>query len=437
MNERIQNYTEKLSKMIKYETVWTKDSYKEKFKGFQDEVLKKNFPNVFGKCDVEIFDGSLLIRWKGKSEKDPILFMNHQDVVPAKGDWTYPPFSATIADGKMWGRGTLDTKSGLFAMLEAADELIEEGFVPNQDVYFESACNEEIDGRGCDAISEELLKRGIKFKFSLDEGGMILYEPVKGAKAKYAMVGLAERGRAEIKLVARSNGGHASTPPSDTPLVRLGKMMAYIDDHNIFEVEVAPTIIEMLKRLSVSMTGPLAKVYGNADKFKPLLKKVMPKIPTTRALVETTIAFTQASGSEAPNVLPQTAYVICDMRTSIHEGYAHSLRALEEVAKKFDVEVETVIPPVESNVADFNGEGFKLAEKAIEEVYKGEVKTAPYYMNQCSDSRYISRVCDNCLRFTPFIIDAKQMGTIHGIDENIDIDNLDKSVDFYKYMMKA
>ena len=437
MNDRIKTYTDKLSKMIKYETIWTEDSYKEKFKGFQDEVLKKNFPNVFSKCDVELFDGSLLIRWHGKTDKDPILFMNHQDVVPAQGNWTYPPFSATIADGKMWGRGTLDTKSGLFCMLEAADELIKEGFVPKQDVYFESACNEEIDGRGCNAISKELLKRGIKFKYSVDEGGMILYEPVKGAKAKYAMIGCAERGRAEVKFIAKSNGGHASTPPKDTPLVRLGKMMAYMDEHNIFEIEIADTVVEMLRRLSQSMDGPLAKVYGNAKMFMPILKKVMPTIPTTKAMVQTTLAFTEASGSEAPNVLPQTAYVIGDMRTSIHEGYKHSIETVREIAKKFDVEVEVGEEPVESNVADYKGEGFKLAEKAIEEVYKGEVKVAPYYMNQCSDSRFISRVCDNCLRFTPFIIDQKQMTTIHGIDENIDIDNLDKSVDFYKYMMKA
>lgn len=436
MNKRIKNYTDKLSQMIKYETIWSEDTYKKKFKGFQ-ELLKELFPNVFTKCDVEVFDGSLLIKWKGKSDKDPILFMNHQDVVPAEGDWKYPPFSATVEDGVMWGRGTLDTKSGLFAMLQAAEELIEKGFVPKQDIYFESACNEEIDGRGCDQISKVLLERGIRFKYTLDEGGMIVSEPIAGAKAKYAMIGCAERGRAEVRFIAKSNGGHASTPGKDTPLVRLGKMMAYIDNHNIFEVEVADTIVEMLVRLSTSMSGAKAFIFKNAKTFKPLLNKIMSSIPTTRGMVQTTIAFTMAKGSEASNVLPQSATLIADMRTSIHEGYKHSIEAVKKVAAKYNVDVEVDIEPVESNVADYNGEGFKTAEAAIEKVYKGEVKVAPYYMNQCSDSRFISRVSDNCLRFTPFIITHEQMSSIHGLNENIDIDNLDKSVDFYKYMMKA
>lgn len=436
MNERVKEYSDKLASLIKYETIYKEDTYKQKFAGFQ-KLLKDTFPNVFSKCEVEDFDGSLLIRWKGESDKDPIIFMNHQDVVPAEGNWSYPPFEAQIVDGKMWGRGTLDTKSGLFSMLQAAEELLQDGFVPKQDVYFESACNEEIDGRGCRTISEELKARGIKFKYSLDEGGMIINEPVDGAKATYAMIGCAERGRAELKFIAKSNGGHASTPGKDTPLVRLGKMMAYMDEHNIFEVEVAETIVEMLKRLSCSMTGPKAFIFKNAKTFKPILKKIMPGIETTKGMVQTTLAFTMAEGSEASNVLPQSAYVIGDMRTSLHEGYKHSLEVVREVAKKFDIEVEVKEPAVESNIADFNSEGFKTAEKAIKVVYEGKVKTAPYYMNQCSDSRFISMVCDNCLRFTPFIITHEQMHSIHGLDENLDIDCLDKAVDFYKFLMKA
>lgn len=436
MNDRVKNYSDKLAKLIKYETIYTPETYKEKFKGFK-ELLKESFPNVFEKCEVEDFDGSLLIRWKGLNKEDPIIFMNHQDVVPAEGDWSYPPFEAKIVDGKMWGRGTLDTKSGLFSMLQAAEELIEKGFVPKQDVYFESACNEEIDGRGCNDISNALKDRGIKFKYSLDEGGMILNEPIDGAKATYAMIGCAERGRAELRFIAKSSGGHASTPGKDTPLVRLGKMMAYMDDHNIFEVEVADTIVEMLKRLSTSMSGAKAFIFKNAKTFKPILKKIMPGIETTKGMVQTTLAFTMAQGSEASNVLPQSAMVIGDMRTSLHEGYEHSLKVVRDIAKKFDVEVEVDVPAIESNIADYNAEGFKTCERAIEEVYKGEVKVAPYYMNQCSDSRFISRVCDNCLRFTPFIITHEQMHSIHGLDENLDLECLDKAVDFYKFLMKA
>ena len=87
--------------------------------------------------------------WIGKNQNlDPIILISHLDVVPAEGKWTYPPFSGEIVDGKLFGRGTLDTKGGLYCMLEAAEELIKDNFVPNQDIYFESACTEEVDGGG-------------------------------------------------------------------------------------------------------------------------------------------------------------------------------------------------------------------------------------------------------------------------------------------------
>ena len=56
--------------------------------------------------------------------------MNHHDVVEAGGNWKTDPFSGAVKEGRIWGRGTLDDKGGLWAMLQAAEEMIEEGFVP-------------------------------------------------------------------------------------------------------------------------------------------------------------------------------------------------------------------------------------------------------------------------------------------------------------------
>ena len=72
--------------------------------------------------------------------------MSHQDVVEATGEWKYPPFSGQIAEGRIWGRGTMDTKGSLCAILEAVEELLREGFTPSCDVYVASSCNEEIMG---------------------------------------------------------------------------------------------------------------------------------------------------------------------------------------------------------------------------------------------------------------------------------------------------
>ena len=254
---RSNEYAERLSRLIQAETVSAYgDTDLTKFYKFH-ELIREEFPSLFSACEFEDFSGSFLLRWSGKDSSIlPILLMNHHDVVEASGKWTYPPFSGKIADGKVWGRGTLDTKGGLWAMLQAADELAREGFVPARDVYFMSTSCEETTGDGADAISSALLERGIRLAMVLDEGGMILDEPIGGAKAKYAMIGVGEKGYIDLKFVARSSGGHASTPGKNTPLVRLGKFMAATDRKNVFKLCMSPTVAATLKSLSKSMNGP-------------------------------------------------------------------------------------------------------------------------------------------------------------------------------------
>lgn len=434
---RTEKYISILSEMIRCDTVSDYDYIdEEKFLKFHS-LLNKLFPNFFSVCEVETFTGSLLIKWKGNnSGKQPVLFLNHHDVVEAVGGWTHKPFEAEVSDGKLWGRGTLDNKGGLFGMLQAAEELITEGFVPDRDIYFESACTEETTGYGADTISKELEKRNIRFDFVLDEGGMIVEEPIAGVKGFYAMVGMGEKGCADLKFIARSNGGHASTPGKNTPLVRLGKFMAEVERSNIFVCEMSPTVKEMLTRLAPHMSGALKFVCGNAGVFKPLIKAVVPSVsPVAGALFKTTLAFTTARGSEGLNVLPQEAYVTGNMRYSHHQGGKNSIEAVKKIAEKYKIDVEIIDPGVESSISDFNSDAFKLIESAVSSVYP-DVKTVPYIMTAASDCRFFSRNSENCLRFLPFKISDEQMASIHGYDENLNIDALAPAVDFYRYIMQ-
>lgn len=433
---RKNEYAARLSRLIQAETISAHgDTDLSKFYKFHD-LLKVEFPSIFAACELEDFSGSILLCWKGKDEKMlPILFMNHHDVVEASGEWTYPAFSGEIADGKVWGRGTLDTKGGLWGMLQAADELAREGFVPARDVYFMSTCCEETTGAGADTISKALLERGIKFAMVLDEGGMIVEEPIGGAKGKYAMIGVGEKGYADLKFTARSNGGHASTPGKNTPLVRLGKFMAAAEKKCVFKTRMSPTVSATLSSLSKSMSGPLKFILGHPKFFSPLLCKVMPSISgAAGAMLRTTLAFTMAKGSDGCNVLPQEAYLIGNMRYSHHQGGKGSIDAITALAKKYDIEVEVIHPGFDSPLSDHNSTAFKLVEKAVGASYT-DVLTSPYVMNAASDSRFMSRVCDNCLRFAPFSISAKQLASVHGIDECVDVDTLVPAVDFYRYVI--
>ncbi len=430
-------YASALSRLIQAETVSSLDhDDPEKFRRFH-ALLRETFPALFSAVETEDFDGSLLLRWRGADpKKPPILLMSHHDVVEATGQWTHPPFSGDIAEGKLWGRGTLDTKGSLWAMLQAAEELIGEGFVPGRDVYFESARTEETSGAGADAISRALKERGIRFAMTLDEGGMMLHDPIGGADGTFAMIGVGEKGCADLKFIARSKGGHASAPGKNTPLVRLGKFMAAAESSGIFKAELSPVVREMFARMAPTMKGPMKALFSNADRLAPVLCRALPSVSATAgAMVKTTIAFTMCRGSEGRNVLPQEAWVIGNMRYSHHQGRKASIAAIKKMAARYGVETEVLDAGFPSPVTDHNGGPFRLVERAVETVFPGVIPV-PYLMTGASDSRFFSRVSDHCIRFAPFLITGEQLDSIHGVDENVDLSALAPAVDFYKFILR-
>lgn len=437
--DRQKAYIENLQKMIRLDTVSDRSngSDPENFARFR-ELLRELFPEIHSACEIRDFNGSILMKWSGEdSSKLPVMFMNHYDVVPADAEgWKYPPFSAEVAEGKIWGRGTLDDKGGLWGMMQAVNELAAEGFVPSRDIYFEMACNEETFGQGADEISTWMLDNGMRFDMVFDEGGDIVYEPIGGAKGYFAMIGIGEKSVVNLRFIARSEGGHASTPGKNTPLVRLGKFMSYVESHKVFDVEVAPALAEMLKTMAPYM-GAAGKVLEKADRMGSALKVLLPKLgPTPKALVSTTIAFTMTGGGQAPNVIPREVWVLGDMRCSHHQGKAASIAAISKVAAKFGLETEIVEESVESGLTDHTGKAYRLVEEAVKATIPGVDGCAPYIMTGGSDSRYFSRVCDQCIRFLPFKISSEQMEAIHGINECLDIDTLVPAVDYYRYMMQ-
>lgn len=435
MEERSVRYAQILSSLIQAETISVyQQKDMSKFYQFQD-LLVKTFPVLFSKAEKEDFNGSFVLRIKGKSKDNPILFMNHLDVVEAKGEWAYPPFLGIIADGKVWGRGTLDTKGGLFAMMQAAEELLSDGYEPENDIYFMSTCTEEVGGEGGDIISNAFEERNLKFAMVLDEGGMVVSDPIVGSKGEYAMIGVGEKGCTDLKFIAKSSGGHASTPSKNSPLIRLAKFMVAVEKKNLFKAYMSPTVCEMFSRISKSMKGGMRFILGRSRFFKPVLVKILPKVSNAaNAMLKTTIAFTMASGSDGANVMPREAFVIGNMRFSHHQGRDESIRAITKLAKKYGIETHVQDAGFQSPLSPHDSEYFKLVERAIQKVYP-HVRTTPYIMTGASDCRFMSRVSENCLRFTPFIIDNKQLNSIHGVDENVNVSSLAPAVDFYKYVI--
>ena len=427
----------KLSKMIQYDTTsYANVPEASKFLGFHN-VLEELFPLVHEKLEKTELDGNLLYYWKGKSSDKPILLMSHQDVVPAEGTWEHEPFSGDIADGKVWGRGAADTKSSVMAFFEAAEELLAEGYIPPTDVYLASSCTEEWAGDGAPKIVKEIQKRGVELFLVCDEGGAIITEPIGGIHGNFAMVGVFEKGKADVKFTAKSTGGHASAPSQNTPIARLASFVDEFENHSPFKKKILPEVAAMFKKLSSYASFGLKLVLGNLWLFKPVLKVVLPKISAQAgAMLKTTIAFTMQSGSDAYNVIPQEATLGANMRFIPHQGKNESLDIVKRIANKHGIEMEVLhandyTPPV-----DINGDGYKLIEKVIDETFPG-LPSSPYVMTGATDAQFYQPVCKNCIRFAPVIYGPEQMKGMHGLNENIEYNCLPGAVRFYKNLIRA
>lgn len=436
-SDRAVEYGKRLARMIQCETISSRfEENREKFYKFHG-ILEEMFPNVHKVCEKQVFDGSLLFKWKGSGKHAPILFMSHQDVVAPGTDWEHEPFSGDIdEEGKVWGRGTVDTKGSLFCIFTALEELIEAGFKPECDVYIASSCTEEWNGEGAPRTAKYLKEHGVKLALLIDEGGMILERPMAGVNGTYAMVGVVEKGYGDVKFTAKGHGGHASVPKKNSPLVRLGKFMSYVDKKSLFKNQFSPTLEEMFRRLAPNMDFGMKFIFTNMWLFKPLLKNVIPMINSAAgAMMHTTLAFTTAKGAEGLNVLPQEAYVTGNMRYIHHQPDEESVQLISRVAAKFDIETEVIYKDSPCPIVDYKGDAFRLVENVISDVYPG-IGVSPYIMTGSTDAKYYREVSDNCIRFAPLYINNQQYASIHSNNENIYQGALPMGVDFYKEVVK-
>ena len=431
--ERAEKYGKNLSRLVQKETVSSRfDPDRTKFLEFH-QILEEMFPKLHETCEKHVFNGSLLYKWNGSGRQEPILLMSHHDVVEANGVWEHAPFSGDIDEkGRVWGRGTVDTKASLFCILTAVEEMSGEGFVPECDVYIASSCTEEFSGEGAPLTVQYLKEQGVHLALVLDEGGMIIEEPIAGVKGTYGMVGVLEKGYGDLKFTARGKGGHASAPTRNTPLVRLGKFMADAEKNSPFANKFNSTVKEMFRRVAPNMGFGMRLIFANMWLFEPLLCRLLPSIsPAAGAMLHTTLAFTMAKGADGLNVLPQEAYVTGNMRFIPHQPNEESIALIKALAAKYDIETEVIYQDGPCPEVDYRSGAFAMVEEAAAEVYPG-VGICPYVMTGGTDAKYYKEVCDYCLRFAPLYIDGQQYGSIHGLNENIYQGALPGGVDFYK-----
>lgn len=429
---------EKLGAMLRIPTV-SKHEHEDltQFYLFHRE-LEKLFPLIHEKLEKTVLNGTLLFRWAGKDpQKLPILFMGHQDVVPASDEgWCVPAYSGVVKDGCLYGRGALDCKGTMYVQLQAVEELLGEGFVPPCDVYLEYSINEETGGDGAAAAMRHLRDQGIRFALVLDEGGAVVDEAVPGMDKPYAVIGVTEKGYMDVKITARGKGGHSSTPPRNTPAARLFAFANEIERKRPFRKKLIPEAQEMLRQMAPAFSFPLRFLLGNLWLTKPLVMAAMPLVsPFGEALMATTCCFTQMKGSDAANVIPKEPYLIANLRCSVHQNCEESLNVLKQYGKKYDLEFEVLLQRDASPVSDIHSKAYAFVEKTIRAHFP-DAGVAPYLIMGGTDCRHFHALTDTALRFAPIRMTNAQNASCHAVDENVTISALAEGVRFFKRFLK-
>lgn len=431
-------YASLLSEMIKVPTVSVKEGENyDDFLKFR-ERLSELFPLVFTKLEKHYLNGNILLLWKGSKStgNGGSLLMGHQDVVPVdQAGWTKDPFSGEIENGIIWGRGAMDCKSTLCCEMQAVEELLEEGFVPEKDIWLFASCNEEISGGGVEAAAQYFKDRGIKLDSVMDEGGAVVDGIFPGLKAPCSAVGVVEKGFVNIKFTAKGSGGHASTPSRHSPIARLADFVSEVDRKSLFTREYITPVPEMFSTVAPYLPFPLRMVLGNMNVFGGLVKKVLPAVSSQAgAFIATTAAFTMSGGSTAPNVLPDEAYVICNVRPSVHQNADESVAVLKKIADRHGIETEVLYKKNASNTTPVDSDEFRYLTACIEKCLPDTIPV-PYLMTGGTDSRTFEPVCDNVLRFTPTRLTGEQLAAMHAANENINSSAIAEGVKFYKYYL--
>ncbi len=443
-DKRALQYAGLLSRMVQYDT--TSYPYSEehpaaeqlaRYHGYH-RLLEELFPLVHEKLEKTDLDGNLLYFWKGKKSDRPIVLMGHQDVVPVTDAvWKHAPFSGKIAGGKVWGRGSVDTKCSCMAFFQAAEELLRAGYIPDEDVYLSTSCTEEWGGPGCPAIVEELRSRGVRPWLVCDEGGGIYTDPMPGVRGSFAMIGIGEKGRANVKFIAKGKGGHASTPRRNSPIARLAAFVCAVEKHSPFRSKMEPATEAMLEAMAPGAVLPFRIALQNLRVFKKPIELVTPRVSgQAAAMLGTTITFTMASGSDACNVFPAEATLGANMRFIHHQDMEESLALIRRLAAKYDLEMEVLDAAPCTKLADINGTAFRYVEQTVQKTFPG-LRSGPYVLTAATDSAFYDSICDNCIRFAPIVYGPEEKKGIHGTNEALRYDCLPGAVDFYKNLIQG
>lgn len=398
------------------------------------ELLPKLYPDVARVCSLTRLPGrALLYKWEGEEHDRPSVLMSHYDVVPVNEEgWTKPPFDAIIDDnGILWERGCIDAKHTFNGVMFAANHLISRGFKPKQDIYFAFSGGEEVNGPGAPNIVDWFEQHGIKPAFVLDEGGAVVENIFPGLNRPCGLIGIAEKGMMNLEFRISSAGGHSSAPKPHTPIGILSRACCKVENHP-FKMHLSKPASEMFDTLGRYSSFVYRLIFANLWCFGGLLDILGKKSGgEMNALLRTTVAFTQASGSQAPNVIPPSASFVANLRLNPHDNIDSAVEYIRNVVGDENVQLtvcKNAINP--SIISETHCPAWDMLAETVSETWPDCI-VSPYLMVACSDSRHYGRISNHVYRFSAADLTTDERSSIHGNDEHVRVEVVKRTVEFY------
>ncbi len=411
-------------------------------KAFADfaDLLEHAYPAAHAAMQREVVsEHSLVYRWRGGGEQRPIALIAHIDIVPVEAgtqnQWTRPPFSGAIHDGAVWGRGALDNKGQIIAIMEAAERLAAQGFAPSRDIYFLFGHDEELGGEnGAGEIAAMLKRRGVQLAWTLNEGSGLVQDIIPGVSSPVALISTGEKGSTTLRFTAHAPGGHSSAPGDDTAVSLAARAVVAVME-NPYPMELDDNVVAFLHAIAPELPFAQRAALANLWLTGSIIKAQLASDPTTAAALRTTTAATIIEGGTKVNVLPQRAAALVNYRIHPRDNVAALRERAIRLIDDQRVAVEAVGGREPSPSASTAAEGYAAIASATAAIF-GPVPSAPSLTLQGTDTRHYIGIADDNYRFTPFIYRKDDLARIHGTDERVLIDDLARAAAWYETLLR-
>ncbi|MBI3510200.1 MAG: M20/M25/M40 family metallo-hydrolase [Bacteroidetes bacterium] len=393
-----------------------------------DSLLHKDMINTFG----------ILYTWQGSDASlQPLLLTAHLDVVPIGDEkkWTCPPFSGTIKDGFLYGRGSLDDKGSALGILESVEMLLKENFHPKRTILIAFGFDEEVGGnKGAVQIADFLQKKNIKAEMLVDEGMVLTKNIVPNIDKPVALIGVGEKGYLSLELSVNFNGGHSSMPGKETSIGILSSAISKLQDHP-FPAHFCEPVNLFLDDVGPEMPFFTKMAFANRWLFKSMIISKYEKSNSGNATVRTTTAPTIFNAGVKDNVLPDSASAVINFRILPGETVESVKKYVVEIINDPRIKIEQRgFSEDPSPVSPSDNNSFVTLEKTILQIFPGSL-TTPALMVGASDARHYYRICKNVYRFLPVQFTTEDLDRIHGNNERISTEAYKNSIRFYRRLI--